>query len=84
MDNWAAVIANEFKKRENKTTLGFVTGTVVLDNPLKISILNGQVFIDKGYKFENAIFEIGDTVLLIVSGDNQSFFVAGKCEKFGV
>lgn len=83
MDNWAVNIAKEFKKRDNESFLGFIVGTVVAENPLKISGLNGQIFIDKGYKLENASFEVGDSVILISSGNNQSFFIAGKCEKFG-
>lgn len=83
MSDWASKMADEFKKRNNKPTLGFITGTVVSKNPLKISVLSGQVIVDNGYKFQNATFEVGDNVVLIVSGDNQSFFVAGKCEKFG-
>lgn len=83
MSDWAGKMANEFKKRNNQSTLGFLTGIVVSENPLKISVLSGQVIIDKGYKFENATFEVGDNVVLMATGDNQSFFVAGKCEKFG-
>lgn len=83
MGDWAAMIAKEFKKRDNQSTLGFLTGVVVSENPLKISVLSGQVIIDKGYKFENTTFEVGDNVVLMATGDNQSFFVAGKCEKFG-
>ena len=83
MSDWATKIAKEFKKRDNNSVLGFLTGTVVSKEPLKISVLNGQVFIDKGYKLENATYEPGDTVILIASGDNQTFFVAGKIEKFG-
>lgn len=83
MSDWASKMADEFKKRNNKPTLGFIAGTVVSKNPLKISVLSGQVIVDNGYKFQNATFEVGDDVVLIVSGDNQSFFVAGKCEKFG-
>ena len=83
MGDWAATMANEFKKRNNQSTLGFLTGVVVSESPLKISVLSGQVIVDKGYKCENATFELGDNVVLMATGDNQSFFVAGKCEKFG-
>ena len=82
MKDWAIKMASEIKKRDNKSVLGFIIGTVVSKKPLKISILNGQVIVDSGYKFQNATFEVGDSVVLIASGDNQSFFVAGKCENF--
>ena len=48
---WENDLALEFKKRENKTPLGAVCGTVLSVNPVKISILSGSIILteDKIY-----------------------------------
>ena len=40
---WQHELAREFKKRNNKSKLGALIGKVISTNPIKISLLNGQV-----------------------------------------
>ena len=146
MSNWAETFAKELKVRENPQMLGAIIGTVVTPPPaLKISILNGSVFITNCYVLYNIVegytkiatipeqtaigtakgigtahtvndggvgasphshdvttdvaiktigmtsteirfedtLKVGDEVLLLVSPDNQTYFVIGKVKKIG-
>ena len=40
---WQHELAREFKKRNNNSKLGALVGKVISTNPIKISLLNGQV-----------------------------------------
>ncbi len=56
MQDWDVKLAEELKKRENPNMLGPIIGTVVSPPPsLKISILEGQVFITKCYVLDNLL-----------------------------
>lgn len=44
---WENELADEFAKRDNKSPLGAVCGTVIAVDPIKISILGGSVFLTK-------------------------------------
>ncbi len=144
--DWATTLAKELKQRENPAILGAILGIVITPPPkLKISILNGSVFITKCYILENLLngfhriatipeqtaigtangkgttntvndggegasphrhtvttdvtiktigipsaeiyfedtLKSGDEVLLVVSQDNQNYFVIGKVQKIG-
>lgn len=48
---WETDLALEFKKRNNNKTLGAVVGKVTSTSPLLISILSGQVILDKSKMF---------------------------------
>ncbi len=48
--DWATTLAKELKQRENPQMLGAILGIVITPPPaLKISILNGSVFITNCY-----------------------------------
>lgn len=50
MSDWAGKLAHELKRRDNPPILGAILGTVITPPPeLKISILEGQVYITKCY-----------------------------------
>lgn len=146
MSDWAELFAKELKQRENPAMLGAILGTVITPPPaLKISILNGSVFITSCYVLQNIVegyakiatipeqtatgtakgkgtahtvsdggegasphshdvttdvaiktigipsaeiyfedtLKVGDEVLLVVSPDNQTYFVIGKVLKVG-
>ena len=40
---WQHELAREFKKRNNNSKLGALVGKVISTNPVRISLLNGQV-----------------------------------------
>lgn len=44
---WENELANEFKARDNKTSLGAVKGTVIQISPLRVSILGGEVVLNE-------------------------------------
>ncbi len=144
--DWATTLAKELKQRENPQMLGAILGIVITPPPaLKISILNGSVFITNCYILQNIVegytkiatipeqiatgiakgkgttnivndggegaiphshtvitdvaiktigipsaeicfedtLKAGDEVLLVVSPDNQTYFVIGKVKKIG-
>lgn len=144
--DWATTLAKELKQRENPQMLGAILGIVITPLPaLKISILNGSVFITNCYILQNIVegytkiatipeqiatgtakgkgttnivndggegaiphshtvitdvaiktigipsaeicfedtLKAGDEVLLVVSPDNQTYFVIGKVKKIG-
>lgn len=43
--SWENELAQEFTKRDNKSPLGAVSGTVEEVDPLKISILGGSIIL---------------------------------------
>lgn len=51
--SWDIELAEEFKKRNNKKWLGALVGKIVQLEPLKISILKGQVVVDNVYILKN-------------------------------
>lgn len=56
--NWANKLADEFKSRNNPSILGAILGIVVSPPPnLKISILEGQVYITKVYVLDAVLEE---------------------------
>lgn len=56
MEVWANQLSNEFKKRNNQPVLGAILGTVISPPPkLKISILDGQVFITEVYILDSIL-----------------------------
>ena len=56
--NWANKLADEFKNRNNPSVLGAILGIVVSPPPnLKISILEGQVYITKVYVLDAVLEE---------------------------
>lgn len=56
--NWANKLADEFKSRNNPSVLGAILGIVVSPPPnLKISILEGQVYITKVYVLDAVLEE---------------------------
>ena len=144
--DWATTLAKELKQRENPQMLGAILGIVITPPPaLKISILNGSVFITNCYILQKIVegytkiatipeqtatgtakgkgttnivndggegaiphshtvitdvaiktigipsaeicfedtLKAGDEVLLVVSPDNQTYFVIGKVKKIG-
>ncbi|WP_245674440.1 DUF2577 family protein [Andreesenia angusta] len=48
---WGVRMAKHFKERDNEARIGNVIGTVVASSPLKISILNGDVILDKRHLY---------------------------------
>lgn len=58
--SWENELAREFTKRNNKSPLGAVCGTVIEIDPLKISILGGSIILnmDKLYICSNLINNI--------------------------
>lgn len=78
--SWETDLALEFKSRNNPKPIGAVLGKVTSSSPLKINILDGQVLLDEtnSYVCEKALSAgliQGDLVLVIPSGDEQSFFI---------
>lgn len=56
--NWANKLADEFKSRNNPSVLGAILGIVVSPPPnLKISILEGQIYITKVYVLDAVLEE---------------------------
>ena len=56
--NWANKLADEFKSRNNPSVLGAILGIVVSPAPnLKISILEGQIYITKVYVLDAVLEE---------------------------
>ncbi len=54
--DWATTLAKELKQRENPQMLGAILGIVITPPPaLKISILNGSVFITNCYILQNIV-----------------------------
>ncbi len=50
MNEWSVEFAKQLKARDNKTVIGAILGTVITPPPnIKISILEGQVFITSCY-----------------------------------
>lgn len=45
--SWANELANEFKTRDNKKTLGAVKGTVIQVSPLRVAILGGDIVLNE-------------------------------------
>lgn len=81
---WDTELAKELIKRNNKKGIGSCIGTVLQEAPLKISIMNGKIIIDRanGYICSNIIaFKQGDKVLVNSSEDDQTFFIAGILRK---
>lgn len=75
-------IANEFKKRDNKTTLVASIGTITSVAPLKIKynndiLLDGDDYYLTDY-FNSLTKNIDDKVLLIANNDGQRFFIIDK------
>lgn len=69
MEDWAAQIAKEFKARNNFNTLGPIIGTVVTPPPaLKVSILEGQVFITEIYVLDSVLTEYTRTITMPIEG----------------
>lgn len=76
---WENDLAREFKKRNNKKSIGPCVGVIQSISPLRASICDGQIMIDdsNGYtcKSVSEVFKTGDNVLIIPSGDDQKFFI---------
>lgn len=74
-------LAKLFKERENKSSIGVITGTVANVSPPRVSISDrivvsgGKLIIANSYL--NAM-QIGDSVIIIASSDNQKYYVIDK------
>jgi hypothetical protein len=85
--SWANTLAKEFKARNNKEYFGTLAGTVLSVNPIKIGIYDNQIMLDSSNIFvaktindliTNSEISINDTVLVISSENNQTFFIIDK------
>lgn len=74
-------IAKMFKERDNKSSLGIITGTVASISPPRVRI--SDRIIVSGSKlviassYQNAM-QKGDSVIVIASSDNQKYYVIDK------
>ena len=62
--------------------LGAMTGTVINTSPLRVRVsdkITAQY--PNLYYAAGLIFEVGDSVIVIASTDNQRFYVVGKAVK---
>lgn len=85
---WEYGLAKMLKERNNKSRIGACIGKVVGINPLKVSILDGQVILQESqlYICNNLLnFELkqGDEVLIIPAENEQVFFIIDKVMKVG-
>lgn len=81
--SWENELAREFTKRDNKSPLGAVVGTVITVNPLRISILGGNIILnsDKLYmcsNVANVILNDKDQVLCLPADGGRTFFIVDK------
>lgn len=78
---WDVGLAKMLKERDNKNSIGPCTGKVVGINPLKISILDGQIILQQYQLIRCAhvvSLIINDEVLVIPAENEQVFFIVGK------
>lgn len=90
---WDIELAKMFKERDNKSSIGAITGYIVSPLPsLKISIFDGSILLENEDlyicgKVDNIEFEsieiIGTEVLLIPTSSEQRFYVIDKVRKLG-
>lgn len=83
---WAAEISKMLKERDNKSRVGPVTGKVVSISPVKISILDGLVILEKDNLYicdgsSEFNYLNGDELLLIPAESEQVFFIVSKAIK---
>ena len=79
---WYNELAKEIKNRDNKMPETPLVGTVVSVSPLKISIFNNKVILnrEKCYicqKVSNSLLA-GDNVLCIPTQSGQKYFIVDK------
>lgn len=84
--HWAVEMSKILKERDNKAKIGPVLGRVVSNAPVKISILDGKVFLEKESLYlcdGSSTFGYlnGDEVLLMPAESEQVFFIIGKAIK---
>lgn len=84
--SWDVGLAGMFKERDVKSNIGPCVGKVVGVNPLKISILNGEITLQEEqlYILESLFrLNLNEQVLLIPTADEQSFFIIDVVKKAG-
>ncbi|MFR5264450.1 DUF2577 family protein [Clostridium sp.] len=52
---WQHELAREFKKRNNNSKLGALVGKIISTNPVRISLLNGQVIAQNNIYICNSV-----------------------------
>lgn len=62
---WQHELAREFKKRNNNSKLGALVGKVISTNPVRISLLNGQIIAQNNIYICNSV--LLDDITLDVS-----------------
>lgn len=78
---WDVGLAKMLKERDNKNSIGPCIGKVVGINPLKVSILDGQVILygEQLIKCSHVVNLIMSEEVLIIPAENeQVFFIVGK------
>ncbi|MCY6957965.1 hypothetical protein [Clostridium brassicae] len=87
--NYAIEFSKLLKQRDNKEYIGIVVGKIVSINPIKISILSGEVLLTKGIDLtltttaKNKILDsrdIGKRILVMASTNNQQYFAIDTVE----
>lgn len=80
-------LARMLKERNNKKSIGAIVGKVVNANPIKISVFDGQILLDKEQTYfcsrilENNTLKIDDEVMLVATENGQKFFAIDKVVK---
>lgn len=84
MSDWRIVLANEFKKRNPKQTIGADLGSVVSVSPLIFEMLGGDIVLEEeDYKITKTFQRYldrkevreGDIVLIVATEKMTDFFV---------
>lgn len=78
---WDVGLAKLFKDRDNKSKIGPCVGTIAETNPLKVSILGGQIILQESNLIKcNHVNDLikNDDVLIIPAEDERVFFIAGR------
>jgi hypothetical protein len=76
--SWDIDLAKEFKKRDNKTPIGFTFGEIISINPLRVSVFEGKMILDSPYRCSNYTATLGDTVLCLADSTGQVYTVIDK------
>jgi len=90
MIKWDIELAKAFKKRDNKSYIGAIVGTLISTAPVSISILDGNAILQEKHlyisetvssKIELETATAGSNVLLIPNATENKWFIIDTITK---